>query len=88
MFAYWCDGAAAVVAAGGLQLLDDLAECAIPDVHRWVAVLLGGVARHPSLTATVLAAHPCEKIIALFQCVSPISIYQDTIQDIHQRCRR
>ncbi|KAF7369638.1 hypothetical protein MVEN_00294800 [Mycena venus] len=67
MFAYWNDGAAAVVTAGGLQLLDDLSGSSIVGVHRWVAVLLAHLARHPLLTANVLAANPCQKLIALLQ---------------------
>ncbi|KAF7369624.1 hypothetical protein MVEN_00293200 [Mycena venus] len=65
--AYWSESAAAVVAAGGLQLLKDLAESSITGVHRLVAVLLAHLTRHSSLTAAVLAANPCKKLIALSQ---------------------
>ncbi|KAJ7342353.1 armadillo-type protein [Mycena albidolilacea] len=67
MLAHWGDGAAAVVAAGALQLFDDLVESSIAGVHRWVVVMLVNLARHPSLTATVMAANPCQKLVELLQ---------------------
>ncbi|KAF7369622.1 hypothetical protein MVEN_00293000 [Mycena venus] len=63
--AYWPDGAMAVVEAGVLQLLGELVGSSIVGIHRWVAVLLVNLARHPPLTTTVLAVNPCERLMTL-----------------------
>ncbi|KAF7369639.1 hypothetical protein MVEN_00294900 [Mycena venus] len=61
--AFWPDGAAAVVDAGALRLLDELMQFTIPAVRRWTRVLLGNLAGHESFCDALLDTNPCGRLL-------------------------
>ncbi|KAJ7752617.1 armadillo-type protein [Mycena metata] len=59
------DGSRAVVEAGALALLDQLLGLKAPEVRQAGCWIVGELASHSSIRATVVATQPCGRLVAL-----------------------
>jgi hypothetical protein len=62
--AYWPSGAAAVVKAGVLDLVDEILESQVIS-NSWMSTILGNLAIHESTAIAVVTLNPCRRILAL-----------------------
>ncbi|KAJ7838562.1 armadillo-type protein [Mycena leptocephala] len=65
--AYGSHGAAAVVEAGALQVLDELVQSAIASVRGWTCAMLQNLAWHQSTSTALLSTNACERLVTLLR---------------------
>jgi hypothetical protein len=79
----WPDGAAAVVEAGGLQLLEEAFGSEHSGIRGWMCVMLGNLAVHECTALALANFSPCRKLVALSQSVSVIVVAQAVIINLN-----